>query len=123
MQTISFGQLLLNRIKRHPITSILLAINLIMFFVVSFNGGFNQASLIKNGGLVPTLVSQGEVWRILTAMFLHAGFLHFFMNSFFLYYIGSFMERILGSLKYTVLYFASGAVQGPGHSHPGLFRQ
>lgn len=118
MQVISFRTLLLNYIKRHPVTSALLFANLFMFIFVLFNGGYpsNQielaSSLTRNGALVPILVDQGEYWRILTAMFLHAGFFHFFMNTFFLYYIGRFMERLLGSIKFGILYFASGIGSG-----------
>lgn len=116
MQTITFKDVLFNYMKRHPVTFSLLAANFIMFIVVAFNGGYDAntlvLTLINNGALVPLFVSQGEFWRIFTAMFLHAGFLHFFMNSFFLYYIGGSMERIIGSLKYAILYFVSGIGSG-----------
>ncbi len=118
MQTITFKDIFLRFIKKYPVTFTLLAANLFMFIFVLFNGGYPSnpvelATVLRNnGGLSPNLVSQGEYWRILTAMFLHAGFLHFFLNSFFLYYIGSFVERMLGSLKYGILYFISGIGSG-----------
>lgn len=95
--------------KKHPVTFVLLLLNTIMFFVVLFNGGFSSESLIVNGGLVPRLVSEeNQYYRLLFAMFLHGGLFHFLMNSYFLYFLGSFTERLLGSTRYAIIYMLSG---------------
>ncbi|BCR36789.1 rhomboid family intramembrane serine protease [Mariniplasma anaerobium] len=95
--------------KKNPVTFVLLVLNTIMFFVVLFNGGFTTASLINNGGLLPRLVTDNkEYYRLLVSMFLHAGLLHFLMNSYFLYYLGSFTEKLLGSTRYAIIYMLSG---------------
>ncbi len=116
MQTITFKDIWIRFMKRHPVTFGLLATNLAMFIVVLFNGGYGSVNLAvtltNNGALVPILVNQGDYWRILTSMFLHAGFFHFFLNSFFLYYIGGFVERMIGSMKFAILYFISGIGSG-----------
>lgn len=108
MYTITFKDLFINYIKKHPVTFGLIVANTLMFFVFLFAGGFTTVNLIHFGGLVPNLVTQGDYWRIITAMFIHASFIHFFFNTFFLYYIGGFMEKLFGSLKYGMLYFISG---------------
>lgn len=113
MQTITFRQLLINYMKRHPVTFWLLIANLAMFIIMSFGGGFDTAVALEHyGALKPSLVNDGQFWRIFTFMFLHGGFFHFFMNSIFLYYIGGSMEKIIGSKKYAVLYFISGIGSG-----------
>ncbi len=95
--------------KKHPVTFVLLSLNTIMFFVVLFNGGFSPESLANNGGLVPRLVSdQNQYYRLLVAMFLHGGLFHFLMNSYFLYYLGGFTEKLLGSTRYAIIYMLSG---------------
>ncbi len=95
--------------KKSPVTFVLLALNTLMFFVVLFNGGFTTESLIDNGGLLPKYVSDNnEYYRLLVSMFLHSGFFHFLMNSYFLFYLGSFTEKLLGSTKYAILYMISG---------------
>ena len=45
-------------------------------------------------------------------MFLHSGFDHLFGNMFALYMFGSTVERKLGSLRTTIIYFVSGIVAG-----------
>jgi rhomboid protease GluP len=95
--------------KKNPVTFVLLALNTIMFFVVLFNGGFSPESLTKNGGLLPSLVTENnEYYRLLVSMFLHGGLFHFLMNSYFLYYLGSFTEKLLGSTRYAIIYMISG---------------
>lgn len=105
----TFEQRLKLYFKKSPVTFVLLVINTIMFFVVFFNGGFSTESLTNNGGLVPKLVTDNkEYYRLLVAMFLHGSFLHFLMNSYFLYFLGSFTEKILGSTRYGIIYMLSG---------------
>lgn len=95
--------------KKNPVTFVLLSLNTIMFFVVLFNGGFTTDSLINNGGLLPRLVTDNnEYYRLLVSMFLHGGLFHFLMNSYFLYYLGSFTEKLLGSTRYAIIYMISG---------------
>lgn len=38
------------------------------------------------------IVQEGEVWRLLSAMVLHAGFIHFVLNMAALYFVGSAIE-------------------------------
>lgn len=42
---------------------------------------FNPMVLKSLGGNVPALIKQGQIHRLFTAIFLHAGLLHFVMNS------------------------------------------
>lgn len=42
---------------------------------------FNPIVLKSLGANVPVLIKQGHIYRLFTAIFLHAGLLHFFMNS------------------------------------------
>jgi rhomboid protease GluP len=97
--------------KFHPVTTIILAINLVMAIILIVTGGFDTENLVKFGALVPILVTEeGEYYRIITAMFLHGGFLHLLSNSFVLYYIGAYMERLVGPKKYLLIYMISGII-------------
>ncbi len=99
--------------KGNMVTTILIVLNLLMFFVAVFTGGFSILNLEKLGALVPIYVmNDQEYYRILTAMFLHGGIIHLAMNMYVLYNIGKSLERKIGSLKYGILYFVSGIGSG-----------
>jgi rhomboid protease GluP len=64
--------------------------------------------LVRLGALVPVLVWAGEWWRLLTAMFLHGGWLHIALNGWALYQLGGIFEAWMGSARMALTYFASG---------------
>lgn len=53
-------------------------------------------------------VKNGEIYRLLTACFVHANLLHIFFNMYALYYIGPMVEKYYGKLKYLLIYLGSG---------------
>lgn len=93
-------------LRFYPVTSLLLAANIIMYLIVTFSGG--TEALFKYGALVSAPPFSGESWRYFAAMFLHNGFDHLFFNSFALLVITPPLERILGSFRYLLLYLLSG---------------
>lgn len=57
----------------------------------------------------PAVVERGEWWRTVTAVFLHANWLHLAMNAFGLIWFGPFVERFLGRVRFAIV-FALGGV-------------
>ncbi|MCR3905471.1 MAG: rhomboid family intramembrane serine protease [Tenericutes bacterium] len=97
--------------RLHPVTSLILLINFMMVIVLLLTDGFTVENLIYYGALVPSMVTEdGDYYRIFTAMILHGSILHFLMNSFVLYYLGGHMERLIGPIKYFIVYLLSGIV-------------
>lgn len=95
--------------ERHKVTATLILINVMMGLVVLGSGGFTINNLISWGALNPYYVRvEGDWYRIVTSMLLHGSLFHLLMNMYVLYYIGGFMERILGPLKYTLMYVFAG---------------
>ncbi|CAH1215124.1 MULTISPECIES: rhomboid family intramembrane serine protease [unclassified Paenibacillus] len=98
-------------LKFFPLTSLLLLANVIMFIVLSFNGGSTDfRTLLEYGAVTNDPSFEGEWWRYITSIFMHSGFDHLFFNSFALIVFAPPMERLLGSLRYGVLYLASGVL-------------
>jgi membrane associated rhomboid family serine protease len=57
----------------------------------------------------PNLILKGQtLWTIITSMFFHANFFHLFANMFSLYFIGRFLEKLIGKKRFLNVYFASG---------------
>lgn len=58
-------------------------------------------------GLYRGAVANGEWWRLITSGFLHAGVLHLAFNMFALYSLGGFLERVVGPVRFALIYVAS----------------
>ena len=109
----NFNQKLKLYIKNHPVTSSILIINFVMTIILLFSGGFGTPNLVRWGALFSPYVFDGnEYYRIITSMFLHGSILHFLSNSIVLYFIGAFLERLIGPYKYLFVYFLSGIISG-----------
>lgn len=62
---------------------------------------------------VPAAVAAAPAtlgWTVLTAMFLHAGFVHIFGNLFFLFTVGDDVEKRMGHTLYLLFYVTAGIV-------------
>jgi membrane associated rhomboid family serine protease len=73
-------------------------------------GGFGtlgQAKVIREGGLFGPAVNDGEVYRIVTSAFLHAGILHLGLNMFALYILGTLLEPAIGTPRFVGIYAVS----------------
>jgi membrane associated rhomboid family serine protease len=61
-------------------------------------------------GMIPARLSAGQGWvTVLTAMFLHGGWLHLAGNMLFLWIFGDNIEDAFGHVRYLVFYLACGA--------------
>ncbi len=60
----------------------------------------------QNGDIVG--IAAGQSWRLVTAMFLHAGLLHIAFNAYALWIFGSVVEQELGRVRFLLIYFATG---------------
>ena len=58
-----------------------------------------------------------ELYRLITSMFLHGGLIHLFLNMFALFIFGPDVERVLGRLRYLILYFVSGIAADYAHAY------
>lgn len=85
------------------LTLTLIGISLAVFALQNFNPRWELALALTDltGGLRAVL--HGEVWRLLTPIFLHFGLLHIFFNVLWLRDLGAMVEGRLGSLKFGLL--------------------
>src|SRR6266567_2980011 len=66
--------------------------------------------LITYGAKDNTLILQGQYWRFITPISLHANALHVGMNMFNLLILGVFLERILGHFRFLLIYLVTGII-------------
>lgn len=97
-------------------TGLLITIAIVFAYEVMTNAFNNEADLKQLGAIVPGLLERGEYWRLVAAMFLHAGWLHWFLNSWALYQLGTLYETLFGSTRFTMVYFISGIVASTASS-------
>jgi membrane associated rhomboid family serine protease len=106
------------------VTSVLVAANIVMFAVewyltqkaggpggaTGLFGGIRGDVMLRLGGKFGPLIYAGQWWRLVTAMFLHAGLLHIGFNLWCLFDLGPEVESLFSAPKYIVLYLATGAI-------------
>lgn len=96
--------------KKAPVTFILVAINIIIFFVFDIAGStLNTEFMLAHGTMNPTMVVHyGEWYRLLTCTFLHFGIEHLLNNMLLLFLLGQIFEQAVGSVRFTGIYLGSG---------------
>lgn len=71
-------------------------------------------NLLTEQALMPWLslnawdVRHGQLWRLVSYMFLHGDFFHIFLNMMGLWMFGQILEDTIGATRFTSLYFLSG---------------
>ena len=95
-------------VRWYPVTTAILALNLLFFAETAIMG--DRSVLMKYGALVHWAPYNTEVWRYVMSMFLHGGFDHLLFNMFAVFVFAPPLEYLLGSLKYSALYFGSGII-------------
>ncbi len=111
------GPSFLDRVGQQGATAWLIAITVGVFFgqVLApgpvLRGDPNPlllGPLVTLGAFDPDRISDGEVWRLLTPVFLHAGLFHLFGNMLILYFTGVKLEERYGSREFVIFYIVAG---------------
>lgn len=95
-------------IKLYPVVSTLLALNILLFLLTRIPILGDQ--LFNLGIGFNLLISEGEYWRLVTPMFLHANLMHLLFNMFSLYLFGPELEQLAGKARFLTVYLLSGLI-------------
>lgn len=88
------------------ITISLIVINVIVYLLslIDYNG------IVNNFANYYLYVQNGEYYRLITSMFVHANILHLLSNMYALYVVGPIIEKYYGKGKYLLIYLGSGII-------------
>jgi membrane associated rhomboid family serine protease len=105
-----------SQLRSAPAVIVLIVVNVLAFVFEIFAGGWNDPEVLHRIGALESdaVVAQGEYWRLFTALFLHAGFLHLAFNLFAIYVIGPPLERSVGTIRFLACYLISGLASSAG---------
>ncbi len=97
-----------------PVTASLVAVIVLDFLLqVLTSGGRallapDAATLIRSGALSSGLVAAGQYWRLMTAIFVHAGLIHLAFNLIALTTVSTSLEEELGGARYLSIFLLTG---------------
>ena len=105
--------LMRSRPRQVPVVCALVAVNALVFVLMLVYGAglwhtANTVQLAWGANFGPA-TQDGQWWRLGTAMFIHFGVLHLLLNMWALWDVGRLVERLLGPLRFALLYLGSGA--------------
>jgi len=93
------------------ITLILIVINTLFYILTLLLYYIYGEIIFQNIALQPAFILKGKkIWTIITSMFMHASFPHLFVNMISLMFLGSFLERLIGSRRFLLVYLLSGII-------------
>ena len=93
-----------------PATTVIVILNIGLFIGVLVTGGADTQNLVKWGAKYGPSIADGQYWRLLVPVFLHAGFFHLLTNLFGLVIFGSMVERTFGTKNFIAIYLAAGII-------------
>jgi len=96
------------------VTMQLIFLNVLCFIIFEIASLFyNRQILASLFYLTPSLIVSGQnLWTLVTSMFLHGGIFHLFFNMISLFYVGMFLEGIIGKKRFLSFYLIAGIFAG-----------
>jgi len=96
------------RPQRFPAVTLAIILANAIVFLMELSGGDD---FVRQWSVIPADIVAGKHWvTILTAMFMHAGWVHIIGNMVFLWAFGPEIEDAMGRPRYLVFYLLSGMV-------------
>lgn len=109
--TAPFREVLRTRTPWVVVTPTIVGLNVAVFILMGFGEGpvGAPATMVAWGGSIGPRTTNGEWWRLVTAVFVHSGVLHLLATCAGLAQIGRMLERLVGPFMFACVYVAAGA--------------
>lgn len=100
--------------KELKATPILVDLNLLLFLAMVLSGvsflNPQGSDLLGWGANFKLLTMNGQWYRLIVSIFIHAGVIHLLYNMFALLLVGAFIESSVGSRTFATIYLLSGVI-------------
>ena len=100
------------RAEKPLLTYALIAVNILVYgllYLYSMQSGKSYEQLLSVfGSKINSNIINGEYWRFITPIFLHANLVHLLINCYSLYVVGVTVEKIFGHARFLVIYLFAG---------------
>ena len=100
----------LEKFKDIPLTYTLMAVSILLFLISTISDALAQTMFVTGALHGYSVVIKGELYRLVSSIFLHSGGMHIIMNMLSLYMVGKMVERLFSKTAYLSLYFISAFV-------------
>jgi membrane associated rhomboid family serine protease len=108
-----FFQVLRARTPVAPVTPVLAVLNIAMFLVMLVAGiAGGHDGLVEWGASIGPRTTNGEWWRLVTSLFVHAGAMHLLASLVGFVPLGFVLERLVGSVALAAVYVTCGVFAG-----------
>jgi membrane associated rhomboid family serine protease len=110
----SFIQNIKNELQRHSKLTVLLIVNISIFFIINISSGIFQSNFITLNLALPLNLNEFvfKFWTLLTYMFSHKDLGHVFYNLLLLYFSAQTFLSFLSEKKLVYVYVMSGLMGG-----------
>ncbi len=111
----NFGKSVNKFYRKFSVTNWLIIMNIVVFLfivLVKVFGVLSEEQVLNIFALQASAFFSGSVWTLLTSMFTHIWLPHLFFNIISLFFIGNFLEKIIGRKKFFWFYLGSGLFAG-----------
>lgn len=99
--------------RKFTVTNWIIFVNLIVFIILQLLiASFGSDKIIPLIALQANSFFSGYIWTVFTSMFVHVELWHLFANMVSLFFIGNFVEKLIGRKRIFWLYLLSGIFAG-----------
>lgn len=101
--------------RRYPATLFFMGVTSVVFILTQllyFGQATTARAILNVGGMLGAYVAYDptQIWRLVSPIFVHIGWEHFFFNMVSLYFIGRMVEDLYGTKSFIWLYLLSGVM-------------
>lgn len=101
-----------NFLRRYSVTTWFIISCVIVFFIQTLLIFIFGERVFYYLAIQPNAFFSGQIWTLLTSMFMHGNLSHLFVNMVSLFFIGNFIEKLIGRKRFFWLYILSGIIAG-----------